>query len=157
MKVYLMRHGQADPGMSHGRYGLTPQGQNEVRAVAAKLKEFGVSVQYLWHSPKTRAEETAEIVRQVLGGRLLFEKKAGLMPEDSARDMAETLQDWALEHPSQNLMIVSHLPFLPSLVSLLLGDSFSFSGFSPASCMGLERSSRGSWSFDCFVDPLNLR
>ncbi len=156
MKIYLMRHGQADPGMSSGRYGLTSRGQEDVRAVASKLKRDGVSPHQLWHSGKTRAEETAEIVWQVLGSSFSCEKKAGLLPEDSAQAAAEMIQEWFLEHRDQNLMIVSHLPFLPALVAVFLGDTFSYSGFSPAACMGLKKRPDENWEFDSFIDPLDL-
>ena len=64
MKIYLIRHGQTT-GDIEDRYGgdyddhLTEGGRNQARDLASKLEGLGIEV--IFHSPRFRAIETAEI------------------------------------------------------------------------------------------------
>ncbi|MGB8647762.1 MAG: histidine phosphatase family protein, partial [Anaerolineae bacterium] len=65
MKVYFLRHGQANwphwEGTDDER-PLTKKGKKEVRQVAAFLQAAGIKLNVILSSPLPRAYQTAEIV-----------------------------------------------------------------------------------------------
>lgn len=69
MKIYLIRHGETT-GDIEDRYGgdyddhLTDKGRQQARELAEKLKDK--KIQIIFHSPRIRAIETAEIVNKIL-------------------------------------------------------------------------------------------
>lgn len=73
MKIYLLRHGETT-GDVEGRYGgdyddpLTEKGRKQSEELAEKLRGKGIEI--IYHSPKTRAAETAQIIGKKLGLRL---------------------------------------------------------------------------------------
>jgi probable phosphoglycerate mutase len=70
MNIYLVRHGQTT-GDVENRYGgdyddnLTALGQRQSHEVAEKLAKFKPEVIYV--SPKIRAKETAQIIKEAIG------------------------------------------------------------------------------------------
>lgn len=156
MNLFLMRHGTADPSMSGGRYGLTPRGRQEAEAVAGAIKMRGIRPSRIFHSGKTRAIETAEVLRLRLLPELALEMKPGLLPEDSSEAMAERVEEWVLLHPKDYLFMVSHMPFLPALASRLLGTSQTVPSFPPAGCLWLEAFKPSHWKVKTFWDPVEL-
>lgn len=73
MKIYLIRHGQTT-GDVEDRYGgdyddhLTEEGKLQAKNLAEKLADEGIEIIYC--SPKIRAQETAEILRQKLNCKI---------------------------------------------------------------------------------------
>ena len=114
--VYLMRHGRAESGSFAGdaERRLTADGEAGIHNVARALKAMGVRADALWHSPFTRAAQTAAIVGDTLGlnARIVDD---GLTPGGAAAHVAEKLRD-----ADKTLFVVSHLPLLPAVVSALL-------------------------------------
>ena len=110
MKIYLIRHGETT-GDIEDRYGgdyedhLTTRGRKESEELADKLR--GKRIEIVYHSPRIRAAETAQIVGNKLGLELkvvenLRERNAyGIltgMTKKEARDkhsdqVAELLRD----------------------------------------------------------------
>jgi phosphohistidine phosphatase len=79
-----------------------------------------LSVDYLWHSGKTRAQQTAEVLAKVIEVGKEMAAHDGLAPNDDV----SALRDEIISD-RQDIMIVGHLPFLPELASLLLTNSQS--------------------------------
>lgn len=70
MRLYLMRHGHAEPagaGTSDHDRRLTQQGEARITAAARVLHGLDVMPDRLYSSPRLRALRTAELVGQVLG------------------------------------------------------------------------------------------
>ena len=66
MKLWILRHGEAEPhARSDAQRNLTEHGREQVRQAAAHL--IGQSIDTILVSPYVRAQQTAEIVRKVLG------------------------------------------------------------------------------------------
>ncbi len=69
MKIYLIRHGETT-GDIENRYGgdyddhLSDKGKVQCQELAKKLKDK--NIQIIYHSPRIRAKETAEILNKVL-------------------------------------------------------------------------------------------
>ncbi|MEN8151487.1 MAG: hypothetical protein ABFS86_16845, partial [Planctomycetota bacterium] len=109
------------------------------------------------HSTKRRARETAEI----LGGSfdIPVEETRGLTPHDPVEDLTADVN-----HAAEDLLVVSHLPYLDRLLDALAfpkggGDRFVMT---PGSAVGLERVDMGgtdrrrgafSWRVRWFVSP----
>ncbi len=149
MDFYLARHGEAVPDIENPRRPLSDRGRREVERVARVLLERKVQIAEIVHSGKLRAQQTAEILAQVLTPAKGVRKTGGLSPED---DPLEAKAD--LETRSESLMVVGHLPHLHRLASLLvLGDSErELVEFAPAGVVCLARSG-AEWELRWTLTP----
>jgi len=114
MKVYLVQHGLSQPKEWDPQKPLSPQGEAQTQKVAEFLKRAEVKVDTLWHSPKLRAVQTAQIIDKQINCEHIQER-SDLNPSDSVSEMPANILS-----KGKDLMIVGHLPFLEKLVSLLL-------------------------------------
>ena len=104
MKLYLVQHGEALPKEVDSDRPLSDQGQQDVERLARFLANRGVRVSQVWHSGKTRARQTAELLAAALAPGVKAEARAGLAPNDPTEAFAEmgwpwggnwrTLKDW---------------------------------------------------------------
>jgi len=70
MRLFLLRHGIAEPGTSHLRdfdRALTPEGRAELDSIGRALRRLDVAPRLILTSPLVRARQTAELVAPVLG------------------------------------------------------------------------------------------
>jgi phosphohistidine phosphatase len=143
-----MRHGEASAHSVSGDAGreLTEKGMNDARVVGHGLRQRGEVVTTIWHSPYTRAKQTAQIAGEILGVESLVED-GGLTPDSFAMDMISRVQN-----ARDGLMIVSHLPFIPEFTTLLLDVNVQIS-FSTASVALILVSPTGKSSLDEFWKP----
>jgi phosphohistidine phosphatase len=116
MRIYLVQHGKSKSEEEDPQRHLTHRGIDEVRHVADFLRPLELVVDTVWHSGKTRAQQTGELLAEVLRARLV--QRAGLGPKDEVTATKE-----ALEQAGGNLMIVGHMPFLGKLAALLVTGS----------------------------------
>ena len=115
MKLYLVQHAKAaskdiDPDRS-----LTEEGFRDIRKVADFIKPLALSTDYLWHSGKKRAQQTAKLLTEVITINKEQTARDGLAPNDDVKAIENEIMS-----AKQDIMIVGHLPFLPKLASLLL-------------------------------------
>jgi len=147
MTITLIRHAEAvHPSVDPAR-PLSPAGRSQAERTARQLKECGASASRFIHSGKTRAMETAEIVRQAINGEGELVQMDQLSPNDATDAIYFFLNDC-----EDDVMIFSHLPFLPKLTSrLMTGDEdSSHLAFVPAAAVMLEREEGGKWKIiDC--------
>ncbi|QLF92301.1 phosphohistidine phosphatase SixA [Pseudomonas sp. ABC1] len=115
MNLWLLRHGEAERRTSHDpdRH-LTDEGRQEVARNARRL--LGESLQVILVSPYRRAQQTAEVVRQVLGYEGLCETHDWLIPD---ADPAEALRQLDLRTEA-NILLVTHQPFVGELAGWLI-------------------------------------
>ncbi len=153
MKVYLVRHGQAEDKESDRERHLTSAGRNDVKALASYLRTLRVKVGQVWHSGKTRAAETAEIVAGEIRVTGEVEARRGLDPNDSAAELAKELA-----RMDEDVMIVGHMPFLSELVSVLVagGAAGEIVSFRTAGACCLERDDGEPWRLVWLVSPGTL-
>ena len=144
MQLYLMRHGQAETPVSGGEAELTEAGRQTVEQqterFAALLEHDTVTLARICHSGKKRAAQTAEIVSARVSPTLKAELHSGLKPNDEPRALLTELQN--LQQPT---LLVSHLPFIPTLVSLLTGKpiSIEFESIPAGTLIALQHDSSG--------------
>src|ERR1039457_3460314 len=108
MMIYLSRHGAASHSGPDQPSSLTPKGKAEVIRMAEHLiQKKGLKVSSIWHSPKTRAVQTAEIYWKAFGNLdIPLEEKLNLSPDG---DLDQIYQD-IHNYKTGNLLLVSHLP-----------------------------------------------
>ena len=150
MRVYLMRHGEAEPA---GERPLTAQGRQHVERVARAAVRAHVHPKHIYHSGKLRAQQTAEILAQHLGHTDL-RQVPGLNPNDDP-DEAHRLAD----SRSGGVMFVGHLPHLERFASSLLleDDSSPLVLFPPAGMACLERNpTTRHWLLRWMITPETL-
>ena len=150
MNLYLVQHGKAvakevDPDRS-----LTEQGRAEVERVAAFIEPLSLSVGCLWHSGKTRAAQTAEILAEVVKADKGVLQRDGLAPNDDVANLADELNA-----ANQDIMIVGHLPFLSKLASLLISGSESTNvvAFKNGGVVSIRRSEQNQWQLSWIATP----
>ena len=118
MRVYLTQHGLAVPKDIDPDRPLSEQGRQDVRCLAELLEHAGIRVAQVFHSGKTRAEQTAALLAAPLLSAGRPQARAGLDPNDAVEPFYREISAW-----TGDTLIVGHLPFLGRLASLVLaGD-----------------------------------
>ena len=153
MLVYVLRHGKAARQDPEGPPSLTAGGREEVNRVAEHFRGKKLKINTLWHSPKTRAVQTAEIVLKTLADPSIeVEEKKGLEPEGDAEEIFEEINRFK----DVSLMLVSHLPLVGDLASRLAGNSpHPLLVFPTAGLVAFERTGK-TWKWLWALDPSEL-
>ncbi len=155
MELYLMRHGHAVSESFDPERPLSGIGRAQVERLAAVLKANRVVFDRIWHSAKLRARQTAENLGQALVPGVVPEKKDGLKPNDPAGPLADLMGVTFSENPGLRLLIVSHIPLLPSLISFLTGTDSpgKIPSFPEAGMAFLKPDHSGLWRLQWIADP----
>ena len=150
MKLYLVQHGEALPKEVNSDRPLSDQGRQDVERLARFLADRGVRVSRVWHSGKTRARQTAELLAAAAAPGVKAETGVGLAPNDPTKAFAETLA--ALR---EDAMVVGHLPFMARLVTRLVAksDDGTIVAYLPGSLVCLERDDDGAWAITWMLRP----
>jgi len=150
MNLYLVQHGEAVSEEIDAQRPLSDKGRSDVRRVGKLLREAGLEVESIWHSGKLRAQQTAEILGEVLYVKGNVVAKKGLAPLDPTEPIENELRK-----REEDLMIVGHLPFLEKLVSRLLvnSDSPNLITFQQGGVVNLQRSEAGNWAIRWMIIP----
>ncbi len=121
MNIYLVQHGNPVPKEENSDRPLSEQGIEDIERIAAFLNRVSrLQVEEIFHSGKTRARQTAEILSSsLIPGKEPLEK-AGLAPLDDVRIISDEIMQM-----QNDFMIVGHLPHLARLTSLLTTGSES--------------------------------
>lgn len=114
MQLLIMRHGEAGWHTLDQQRELTEAGRLQVAGVAAQIAESPFRPVQLWASPLVRAQQTAAIVSEVLNCPV--SEKSFLTPDSDPGQCLDELPD---TEPSP-LMLISHMPFVGSLATLLV-------------------------------------
>jgi len=124
MKLYLIRHAiavDALPGQSDNVRPLSASGIEKFKEVVRGLKQLDTALDRLYHSPKLRAVQTAELLVPLLNGETL------VTPHLAADPSPELLNAIT----GESVALVGHEPWLGNLCAWLLtgrieGMSFLF-------------------------------
>lgn len=115
MRLWLLRHGEAEPfARTDAERALTERGRNEARRSADGLPRDALSC--ILASPYVRAQQTAELVREVLGYHGRFETVDWITPDDDPLAGLAQLD----RYEADGLLLVSHQPFIGALGGLLV-------------------------------------
>ncbi len=122
MKLYLMRHGAALSDRDDPTRPLSEQGRLDIQKSATELvSEKDFSIQTIYHSGKTRAAQTAEIMSEVIAPGIALTQHPGLNPNDIVDQFVEEIEGF-----DNDTLVVGHLPFLGVLAGRLTGREHLF-------------------------------
>lgn len=93
---------------------LSRAGLAQADRVAQAAARHGAKPAVIWHSGKLRARQTAETCLRVLNSFAQFTAVRGLQPDDDPETIAS-----ALAAEERDVLIASHMPFLPILLHRL--------------------------------------
>jgi phosphohistidine phosphatase len=136
MLVTLVRHGDANPqsgALDDAGRALSHRGREQARASGRALAEQGAKITHVWTSPLVRAVQTAELMLAQLGFAGAPQTRADLCPDCTPRPL---LLDLRGLDPNADVLVVGHMPYMPSLASELLGAHVG--GFGTGAAMRLE-------------------
>jgi phosphohistidine phosphatase len=114
MKLWVLRHGEAVPHGSRphdSERELTDNGRKEVLRSAERL--LGQPLTAIYASPYLRAQETAQLVREVLGFEPEIRTVEWLTPDTEPDKVAEQMV------AVSDVLLVSHNPLVGNLLSYL--------------------------------------
>jgi phosphohistidine phosphatase len=149
MKVYLVQHAEAMSEEQDPKRPLTDLGRQHAAWTGNLAARLGVEVEQIRHSGKARAQETAEIMGEVLSPGEGVVATSGLSPLDDVEPVAEDL-----EEASQPIMLVGHLPFMERLAGYLLtgDDQQPVIDFTNAGIVCLEKQD-DHWQVSWIITP----
>lgn len=150
MKVYLMRHGEADEKrMPEGRH-LSERGKADMNRLAAHLAPLKIELDYVFHSEKLRARETAAILSGSFLVKEPLELRSYLSPESEITQMVEEI--YALDC---DVLLVGHMPFMGKLLSQLVvrDEATPVAAFRTGTLVCLEQVERERWAVSWMLTP----
>ena len=110
-----MQHGEAEPEAVNPERPLSEKGRRDIRLVAMHMHNANIRLGHIFHSGKMRAQQSARLIAETIPPGLEPIQTEGLKPND---DPAEIIGD--IESMQQDILVVSHMPFVSRLCSLLL-------------------------------------
>ena len=148
MRLYLMQHGEAVDKEIDTERPLSERGKRDVERIAKFLAAAGIRIPTVWHSSKTRARETAEILSAFMHANTV--EQTGLNPDD---DIAAVLH--ALCESHDDLAIAGHLPHLALLAAELLRTKGKATPvlFQRGGIVALDRNGDKTWQVAWMIVP----
>jgi len=137
MNLYIMRHGMAEPYRARSDESrlLVAEGEAQVSHVASQWLRTSPVLDFIVASPYKRAQQTATIVKDVLGFTGELQTNALITPEGDVFQVAQHLDQFA----SKDVLLVSHMPLVANLLGYLTsGDPRSFGGLTTAQLVHLS-------------------
>jgi len=115
--LYLVHHADAVGPDVDPRRPLSDRGAAAALLLADTAARRGVRPDVIWHSGKLRARQTAEAFWKRCNPLAVMHAERGLQPTDPPEWMRDRLVG-----ETREIMLVGHLPNLPRLLRLLLGE-----------------------------------
>jgi len=150
MFVYLVQHAEAKSEQEDPARSLSEKGIHDIKKVASYVSQNNLKIHMIFHSPKVRAKQTAEVLSGHLKPAKGISEVDGLGPLDEPDIWAKRLID-----VPEDIMLVGHLPHLYRLASLLLcGDKDKHViSFKMAGIVCLRRDDTESYALQWMLTP----
>ncbi len=150
MLLYLAQHGEAKREAEDPSRDLSEKGRQDVKKVAAALGKLKPQISQIWHSGKTRAVSTADILAGALQPRRGVAAAEGLAPLDDPVTWSARLA-----HMDEDIALVGHLPHLARLAGLLLvgNKDKNVIDFQMGGLVCLRRGEAGAWAVAWMLIP----
>lgn len=150
MFLYLVQHAEAQKEEEDLERDLTEKGRIEIESVAHHVKRLKVQVRQIFHSDKTRARSTANVLAWHLKPPAGVSEAPGLAPLDEPEIWASRIAQM-----DEDIMLVGHLPHLAKLAAILIsGDKEkSVINFQMGGVVRLRRMEASQWAVDWIVVP----
>lgn len=151
MRLYLVRHGQADHGPNDAERHLGERGRADVDAMALYLADQRVTAQRVVHSGLVRARQTAESLAVKIAPGKDVEYMPGIEPWGNIDNFATIVQGW-----NEDTVVCGHEPFMGNAAMKLLGDR-TVMGVETCTVMAFERSEVGAaWNLLWVLNPRTI-
>lgn len=161
MKLFLLRHAQANDTWPDSDRALTRFGEEQVGKLCRILekREFE-NVAQIWHSPFARAARTAEIFKECMNLQAPLVPSPEIRPDENPHAAARMIA--SVSCFGRDLIVVSHNPLLENLSDILLngekrGGKTAFGKCSIAALTMQSPPSQdgeyGFWSIDFLISP----
>jgi phosphohistidine phosphatase len=132
VKLYLIRHGAAEKGAPDDMSrNLTERGESQALGAARWLANHVKGPVIIWASPYLRTQQTAALIAKFLGIDIITH--ACLQPEMTPHKVVDELC-----REKKNIILVTHLPLVGRLASLLTEGTVIDQSWSPAEIWQLE-------------------
>jgi len=122
MQIFLLRHGQAEPQKTTDEArNLTERGRTDVVASINNSVVALSQLEEIWSSPLVRAQQTAQIVSDILSQQnknITIKTTNFIAPESDPSELFDLLQDANV----QSILLASHQPFVGKFLDLFCGD-----------------------------------
>jgi len=151
MKIYLIQHAKYMKKEDNPDRSLTKEGLDNIKEIARFLdNNIKIHIKNIFHSGKTRARQTAEILADYLYPSNGIVEKEGLNPLDDISIWVENILDM-----DEDIIIVGHLPHLKKLSSYLLtGEANNdIIDFKNAGVVCMDRDNSGKWIIVWIIIP----
>ena len=150
MRLFIVQHGDAVTKDIDPDRPLSDQGRSDVKRLLEYLADRDTHIGQIFHSGKTRARETAEILRPLLASGSEVHQRDGLAPNDPPGSFLDQIVE-----SGTDTLVASHMPFVTRVISqALTGDpDRGIAQFVPGSIAGIEPADDGSWRLIMFVRP----
>jgi phosphohistidine phosphatase len=148
--LYLVQHAEAKREVEDPTRGLTDKGFRDIALTALFAHDQGLTVSSIYHSGIKRAQQSAQVLADQVHPKEGVSEVGWLAPMDDPQ-----IGEERLSHIHEDVMLVSHLPYLAKLASLLLcGDgSKNVVDFKNAGIVCLKRFDDGHWAVEWMVPP----
>jgi len=124
LDIYLIQHAQSKLEQEDPARPLTDDGRRGIEKITDYCARLGVGFDWIYHSGKLRALQTAEILARPTNASDRVRSRAGLSPLDDVTPIREWLMKQA-HQGYKSIALVGHLPFLDKLASLLVAGNES--------------------------------
>ena len=150
MFVYLVQHAEARNEQEDPSRSLSEKGIHDIKKVSSYVSLCHLKMHKIFHSPKLRAKQTAEVLSEHLNPAKGISEVDGLAPLDEPG-----IWEQRLKNIPDNIMLVGHLPHLDKLASqLLCGDKDKHvMSFQMAGIACLKKNDTGSYALQWMVTP----
>jgi len=115
--LFLVHHADAVGPQIDSSRPLSVLGERQAANAAAHAEAHGAKPAAIWHSGKLRAKQTAQAFWRACNPLAEFKAVPDLQPDDPPSRVRDRLRG-----ESRDILIAGHFPFMPRLLSLLLGD-----------------------------------
>jgi phosphohistidine phosphatase len=150
MLLYLVQHAEAKREEEDPARDLTEKGRLDIESLANYLEKLNVQVRRIFHSGKTRAQSTANVLARHLKPPAGVSEAPGLAPLDDP-------EVWAgqIGKMDEDILLVGHLPHLGRLAAVLLSGNKERNviNFQMGGVVRLRRREAGQWAVDWMVVP----
>lgn len=148
MRLYLMQHGEAVEKEMNPERPLSERGAGAVKRVGSFLEAAGIRIPLVWHSGKTRARETAEILASHV--QAASKEHKGLNPDEEFDAIVS-----AINETDHDLAICGHLPHLALLAAELLRTKGKAAPvqFQRGGIVALHRGDDRTWQIEWMIVP----
>jgi phosphohistidine phosphatase len=115
MRLYLVRHAEAEHGDPDELRRLTPEGKQQARALGEQLRSEGLKPDAILTSPLLRARETGDELAMALGTNPEADER--LAPGATVDGLRA-----AVDARGENTIVIGHQPDLGQIVAALTGE-----------------------------------